>query len=96
VRGPDGVREALEGTDQWSAFELYSTAKAELDRLLDLDDTYAAALGLVLDGDGSYDEPPRPAKFTDSFWRMLKHQMATPSLIDPDELPHGDSWNPAG
>ena len=63
--------------DHWETFELFSEAKAELDRLLSLDDTSTAQLTVVLDGDGSYDLPPRPVKFTGRFWQILKHQMTT-------------------
>lgn len=73
----DDVRHPIEGTDRWQMFDLYSDAKDELDRLLSQDDTYCAALSMVLDDDGSYFNPPRPVKFTDRFWRILKHQMTT-------------------
>lgn len=71
----DDVRHPTDGSDRWSAFGLYSEAKAELDRLLAEDDTYTAQLTVVLAGDGSYDTAPQPVKFTGRFWQILKHQM---------------------
>ena len=78
VTSPDGVRHPIEGSDSWSAFELFSEAQAELERLLGLDDTYTAVLSVILAGDGGpYDEPARPIKYTGAFWRSLKAQMNT-------------------
>ena len=76
---PDGTRPIVDGSDHWETFDLFSEAQAEVDRLLSLDDTYTAQLTVVLDGDGSYDQPPRPIKFTDRFWQILKHQMTPAS-----------------
>ena len=76
---PDGVRHPIDDSDSWVVFERFSEAQAELDRLLELDDTYTAVLSVVLAGDGGpYDEPYRPIKYTGSFWRSLKHQMSLP------------------
>ena len=75
----DGTRPPIEGSDHYSAFDLFSEAQDELDRLLTLDDTYTAVLSVVLVGDGGpYGEPDRPIKYTDTFWRILKHQMNLP------------------
>ena len=83
----DDVRHPIEGTDSWSAFGSFSEAKAERDRLLDLADTYTAQLPVVLDGDGSYDQPPRPVKFTGRFWQILKHQMNYQGSLSDHQQP---------